>query len=187
MLQKDGMLIFLISMSKYASLLFTTEKYETIGPFRFPVYGDLVPGEARKIEEIARQQSKSSYKSIKLAQRIAKDMKITVKEAIDLLGKLNEPENQEILLTYVDQLQELEMDNIGAITQQIQYVTVLMQHRAEAKLGGDWAALSDWTTEDTERMPQRLMSQVFDLMMRERDGVSAEGNDPSQAPASKPN
>ena len=37
-------------MSKYASLLFSPTEYHEIAPFRFPIYRDLVPGEAKGIE-----------------------------------------------------------------------------------------------------------------------------------------
>jgi hypothetical protein len=60
-------------MSKYASVLFDTDEYHRIGPFRFPIYHALLPGEAKGIERLARLQTKSTYRTIKLAQRIAKD------------------------------------------------------------------------------------------------------------------
>ena len=57
------------------------------------MYHDLVPGEAKGIEEIGRKQSKSTFRSLKLAKRIAKDKEITTKEAIELLA--NTADNQE--------------------------------------------------------------------------------------------
>ena len=60
-------------MSKYASLLFSPETYHEIGPFRFPVYKDLVPGEAKAMEELSRKQSRATFKSIQLAKKIGKD------------------------------------------------------------------------------------------------------------------
>ena len=98
-------------MSKYASLLFGPEKYYEIGPFRFPVYEDLVPGEAKGIEKISRAQSKSTFSSIKLAQRIAKDKEISTKEAVELLSSASE-DNQELLYDYVDELEELQSKTI---------------------------------------------------------------------------
>ena len=77
-------------MSKYASLLFSPAEYHEIMPFRFPVYHDLVPGEAKGIEEMTRKQSKNTFKSIKVAQKIAKQRGITTKEAVELLSSISE-------------------------------------------------------------------------------------------------
>ena len=158
-------------MSKYASLLFSHEEYHEIGPFRFPIYRDLVPGEAKGIEALSRKQSKSTFRSIKLAQRIAKDKGITTKEAIDLLGSSSE-ENQELLYDYAGDLEELQRDSVGAVEQQVAFVTLFMQHRAEVKLPKtkDWQKVPDWTEADTESMPTKLMEEVFQMIAWERDG-----------------
>jgi hypothetical protein len=118
-------------MANYASLLFAPEEYHQIGPFRFPIYHDLVPGEAKGIETIGRKQSKSTFRSIKLAQRIAKDKEITTKEAVDLLST---SENSDLLYDYATELEDLQRESVGAVEQQIALVTLFMRYRAEAKL-----------------------------------------------------
>jgi hypothetical protein len=172
-------------MSKYASLLFTPEKYHEIGPFRFPIYNDLVPGEAKGIEAISRKQSRSTYASIKLAQRIAKDKNITTKEAINLLSNTSE-DNQEVLYDYASELEEMQRNSIGAVEQQVTFVTLFMQHRAEVKLprSKDWERVPDWSEADTEAMPTKLMEQVFQMIAWERDGwpePQIEGKSPAAA------
>jgi len=158
-------------MSKYASLLFAPEEYHEVGPFRFPVYHDLVPGEAKGIEALSRKQSRSTFASIKLAQRIAKDKGITTKEAIDLLGNTTE-ENQDLLYDYASELEDLQRQSVGAVEQQIGFVTLFMQHRAEVKLpkAKDWQRVEDWSETDTEAMPTKIMEEVFRLITWERDG-----------------
>lgn len=158
-------------MSKYASILFSPEKYHEIGPFRFPIYNDLVPGEAKGIEALSRKQSRSTFASIKLAQRIAKDKGITTKEAIDLLSNTGE-DNQEVLYDYAAELEDMQRNSIGAVEQQVAFVTLFMQHRAEAKLpkAKDWERIPDWSEADTEAMPTKLMEEVFRLISWERDG-----------------
>ncbi len=158
-------------MSKYASLLFSPEKYHEIGPFRFPVYNDLVPGESRGIEALSRKQSRSTFASIKLAQRIAKDKGISTKDAVELLSNTTE-ENQDLLYDYAGELEELQRNSVGAVEQQIAFVTLFMQYRAEVKLpkSKDWERVEDWTESDTEAMPTRLMEDVFRLIGWERDG-----------------
>lgn len=169
-------------MSKYASLLFAPEKYYEIGPFRFPIYKDLVPGEAKGVEAISRKQSRSTFASIKLAKRIAQDKGITTKEAIDLLSNTDE-DNQEVLYDYASELEEMQRNSIGAVEQQVAFVTLFMQYRAEAKLpkSKDWERVPDWSEADTEAMPTKLMEEVFQLITWERDGwpePEAEGKPP---------
>ncbi len=158
-------------MSKYASLLFSPDEYHTIGPFRFPIYHDLVPGEAKGIEAISRQQSRSTFSSIKLAQRIAKDKDISTKEAIELLSSTNE-ENQDLLYDYAAELEEMQRNTIGAVEQQITFVTLFMQYRGEVKLPRtkEWQRTKDWTELDTEAIPTKVMEEIFKLIMWERDG-----------------
>ena len=79
-------------MSKYASILFSPEKFHEIGPFRFPIYNDLTPGESKGIEAISRKQSKQTFKSIRLAQQIAKDKKILSEMEAEILRLLSESE-----------------------------------------------------------------------------------------------
>jgi hypothetical protein len=165
------MLSYPSAMSKYATLLFAPEEYHEIGPFRFPIYHDLVPGEAKGIEAISRQQSRSTFSSIKLAQRIAKDKGISTKEAIDILGNTTE-ENQDILYDYAPELEELQRNTVGAVETQISFVTLFMKYRAEIKLpkAKDWQRVEDWSAEDTEAMPTKLLEDVFRLISWERDG-----------------
>lgn len=157
-------------MSKYSALLFKPSTYCAIGPFRFPVYHDLVPGEAKGIEEFSKKQSRSTFKSIKLAQRIAKDKGISTKEAVDLLGKVGSEET-DLVYEYAAELDDLQVDSITAVQQRVEFVTLFMQYRGESKLDGDkWVQLKDWEQGDTENMPTKLMDQVFELVMWERDG-----------------
>lgn len=150
-----------------------------IGPFRFPIYHDLVPGEAKGIEAVGRKQSKSTFRSIKLAQRISKDKGISTKEAIELLSDISE-ENQDLIYDYAAELEEMQRDSAGAVEQQVALVTLFMRYRGEAKLpkSKDWQKLNDWTEEDTEAIPTRLMEEIFKLLTWERDGwPTDEGNE----------
>ena len=113
-------------MSKYTGLLFAAEEYWPIGPFRFPIYKDLVPGEAKGIEAVARQQSKSTYASLKLAQRIAKDKGIGVKEAVDMMSTANSDDNQELLYSYAEELENLTNSGISQVEQMTGFATLCL-------------------------------------------------------------
>lgn len=158
-------------MSKYASLLFTPEKYYEVGPFRFPIYEDLVPGESRAIEAINKKQARHTYNSIKLAQRIAQDKGITTKEAVELLGSSGE-DSQDIFYEYASELEELQRLSMGAVEQKITLTTLFMKFRGEVKLprSKEWQKLEDWEEADTENMPGKLLDQINEFIAWERDG-----------------
>lgn len=165
-------------MSKYASLLFSPEEYHEIGPFRFPIYHDLVPGEAKGAESLNKKQSKSTYKSMRLAQRIAQDRKITAKEALEVLSKLGEDENQDLFFKYAEEVEALSADSMSLTEQKIAYVTLFMKFRGETRIppSKQWSRTTDWTEADTEAMPGKLMESVYNLFVWERDGWPVEGN-----------
>lgn len=170
-------------MSKYASLLFSPEKYHEIAPFRFPIYNDLVPGEAKGMEEATRKQSKSTFKSLKLAQKIGKAKGIPTKEAVEMLGRISDGGDDELVYEFAEDLEELQRDSEGEVATVVEFVTLFMQYRAEAQINGKkkWDKLADWTTEDTEAMPKKIMDQIFQLMLWERDGWPTEGKDEAAA------
>ena len=162
-------------MSKYASILFAPEKFHEIGPFRFPIYNDLTPGESKGIEIITRKQSKQTFKSIKLAQQIAKDKKISTKQAIEMMSNLGDDDSEDLAIRYSDQLEQLQTEGVSAVEQQIDFVSLVMQYRGEAKIRGKWQRLDDWTEDDTQSMPTKLLEQVFEFIIWERDGWPKEG------------
>ena len=163
-------------MSKYASLLFSPEEYHEIAPFRFPIYHDLVPGEAKGIEALTRAQSKNTFKSLKVAQRIAKAKGIPTKEAVELLSNIGEGD-QDMVYEFAEELEELQSEASGNVETQVAFVTLFMQYRAEAQINGKkkWEKLDDWTVEDTEAMPNAIMKQIFQFITWERDGWPKEG------------
>lgn len=165
-------------MAKY-SILFGTTKYHAVGPFRFPVYEDLTPGETRGMEIINKKQAKSTYRSMKLAQRIAKEQKIAIKEAIDALSNLGADENESILYEYAEDIEKLSADSSTVTEQKIELVTLFMQCRGQVKMpdSEEWVNTSDWCDKDTETMPGKLLENVFQLMLWERDGWPSEGNE----------
>ena len=68
-------------------------------------------------------------------------------------------------------------------------MTLFMRYRGEAKLprSKEWQKLEDWTEEDTEAIPTRLMEQIFELLTWERDGwPTAEGNESEEEPQFSP-
>lgn len=158
-------------MSKYASLLFPPDRYHEIGPFRFPVYEDLVPGEARGFEQLSKKQSRHTFNSIKLAQRIARDKGITTKEAVELLADTSE-DKQDIFYEYAADLDELQQLSMTQSEQKVTLATLIIQYRGEVRVskGDKWQKLEDWTEVDTEKVPGKILDQIMQFMNWEKDG-----------------
>lgn len=174
-------------MSKYSSILFGAEKHHQIGPFRLPVYNDLVPGESKRIEEVSRKFNTANYKSLQLAKRIAQERGVTMKEAVDLMGRANDPENEDLVMNYVTELEEIERAQVSPTAQRISLVTVLLKFRAEIQFPGsdEWTQVQDWTEEDSEHIPPAILEELFQFLTWERDGWPQEGK-PSETPENAP-
>ena len=159
-------------MSRYTGLLFSAEEYWPIGPFRFPIYKDLVPGEAKGIEKIARDQSKATYASLKLAQRIAADKGIPVKEAVELMSSAGDEENQELLFNYAEELEKLTSEGVSNTESIAAFATLCIRYRGEVKLPGEkkWQKTDDWADDDTNQIPTRMLQDIYQFMLWERDG-----------------
>jgi len=159
-------------MSKYSTFLFPSTNQKLVGEsIRFAVYGDILPGEARHLNEISRKQSQASYASIKLAQQISRDQDISIKEAVTLLSNLDDEKNQDLLYNYAEMLNEINASGLDELAIKIGFVTVLMKARGEIKTAdGSWAFTPDWSEEDTESMPPAILKECFEFIIEERDG-----------------
>lgn len=172
-------------MSKYSGLLFPVDRYHQIGPFRLPIYNDLVPGEARDIESILKEQSRSFYKTVKLAQRIGKDKKIPTKKAMDLISEIGSEQGADLVMDYAEDIQSLTEGSLGETDLQIKFVTVVMRYRGEVQMPGstDWTQTKDWTEEDTMLIPKKTLGELYQFIFWERDGwPAAEGNAQAATP-----
>lgn len=174
--------------SRYTSLLFGTQEYHQVGPFRFPVYHDLLPGEVRAIEEINRKNAKATFQTLKLARNIAKKKGIRPSEAIELLGSMGKTQDQDLVFEFADELEENQRNGTSLVEQQASTVTVFMQMRGEAVFPDapdQWVKTTDWAQSDTDRMPTKMMQEIFDLISWERDGWPEEGKSSSNAAKSR--
>lgn len=178
-------------MAKYSGLLFTTEQYHEIGPFRFPIYKDLSPGEIKAITKIEKTTAAVQLKSMELAKKIAKEQGITNKAALELLANASDPENEELIYSYLDDLQKLNDSVEDDIIKLTQYGTLLMQFRGEVKLPGsdEYVKTPDWVEEDTEGVHRGVLEAMRQFILWERDGwpdpAAAEKEGNVQTPATQ--
>jgi hypothetical protein len=164
----------------YASVLFPPIREAEVGPFRFPIYEALLPGENTAFHALNMKQTQGSYKSIKLAQKIAKDLKITTKEALEKLSEGQDPANEELLYNYVEELSEMQNNTISEEAKQEAYVFAFIQQRGEFFMPGTKEPIpgSKWTEADMKRTPQTLINAIYQLVLCERDGwPTPEGED----------
>lgn len=171
-------------MSKY-SLLFEADSYHEIGPFRFPIYHDFTPGESRAFDKLNKSFASGTYVSMQLARRIAQEHKLKPQDALKILGTISAEENQEYLFQYAEDVQKLADGVVGEGEQQARVVTFFMQQRGEVRTPeGDWVRTEDWSEEDTDKVPGKLIREIYTLIMWERNGWpaanSAEGNEQSE-------
>ena len=139
-------------MSKYSDLFFKEKEYYDIAPFRFPIYEDLVAGEAEGVEAIARNQAQNTYTLLKIAKQVSKKKKISVKEALDILSD-TESDN-EMIYDYAEELSEVQKAGATVAEQQIEMATLFLRHRGELQDGSNWVTLSIGPT----RFPSLLRS-----------------------------
>lgn len=172
-------------MGKYSSVLFGAEHYEKIGPFRFPVWHELVPGEIRGFERLSKKQARSTFRSIKLAQKIGAERGISTQEAIDLLSQLSSEDNEELVYQYAEELDEIQSGTLSEHDQKIEAVTLFMKYRGEVRLpdAKDYTPTNDWEMDDTENMPSHMLDQIYEFIESERTGKQKEGNEKPQASA----
>jgi hypothetical protein len=168
-------------MSKY-SILFEADEYHEIGAFRFPVYHDFTPGETKRFDKLNKEHASSTYRSMQLAQKIAKDHKIKASEALQILSNISADENQDYLFEYAEDVQALSDGVLSAEEQRANFVTLFMQMRGQAQMPeSGWTPTTDWTDEDTDAMPGALIRQIYEFIMWERNGWPSEGKEPESS------
>lgn len=175
-------------MAKYANLLFSAEEYYKIGPFRFPVYNDMTPGEVKAINAIEKTLSQSRLDSMELARKIAKENNMSNKEALDILANASDPNNEDIIYSYLPELTKINEAAEDDIDTLVKYCTVLMIHRGEVKLPNEteYQQTRDWTEEDTERVHRSVLQKMRQFIFWERDGWPAKEADLEEPVGNEP-
>lgn len=166
-------------MTNYPGLLFPSDEFHTIGPIRLPIYKSLFPVEARQIAELDRAEAAKQFTTMQIAKRISTDLKITRKEALDMLA--NASQHIDKLFDYLEELadvKDVKEDQTDAL---FGYTTVMMKARGQVKLPGaeEYIATPEWSKEDTERVPQSIQQEIYNFAQWERNGWPSEGNDKS--------
>lgn len=187
-LTEPGMSSFRLSpaMSNY-SILFEADEYREVGPFRFPIYHDFTPGESRAYEKLQKSFASGTYTSMQLASRIAEENNIEPEAALQILGSISANENQKYLFKYAEDVQKLTDGMLSQDEQNALAVTFFMQMRGEVRdpESGEWVRTDQWSEEDTDQVPGKLIREIHQLLLWERNGWPAVGNEESAPAPSK--
>lgn len=171
--------------NKYAGLLFNVEEYIEIAPFRFPVYNDITPGEARKIRELQKTNTDIMEKTFKLAKRISEEEGIEPEEAYELLGRLSNDDktSKRIIFKYMDEVNRINNSQGAEVDELAAYCTVIIQMRGEVLINGEWVKTDDWTQAQTDNVPTQTLKAIQNYMLTEiNQGQAPDPNLPAPAP-----
>lgn len=173
-------------MSNYPGLLFPSSEFHTIGPIRLPIFKALFPVEARAIAEVDREEATKQFATMQIAKRIATDLKISQKKAIDMLS--NASQHIDELYDYLEELTQVKGSKEDQTEVFLQYTTILMKSRGEVQLQGspEYVRTDKWSAEDSEKVPLNLQQEIFQFAQWERNGWPSEGNDSTGAPSATP-
>ena len=154
------------------SILFQPTEFHCIGPFRFPIYKALLPGEMKYLESISRDDANVKFASVRLAKKIAADKGIDIDAAFELLTSLQDAGNKSLVFEYLEDIENLNTGSRGETLIKSDLVTIVMKFRGQVKFPEDetYTPMKDWSDADTDNLPPHIMDEIFQLAIWERDG-----------------
>lgn len=161
-----------MTMSKYSEFfLLSNAEYKHIGKcLRLRKYGSWLAEEAWLREEQSQRRAQLTLKAIAFARKIAAEKNIDAEEAFVLLQSGDQ--NSEMFSEYADETVQL-MKSMPSQREMIEeLVTVFFKNRGEVLQSKKWVETSDWTKEDTRKLPQNLLEEVEDFMGEEDSSVA---------------
>lgn len=185
-------------MTKYQGILFHTDDYHIIGPFRFPIMKALLPGEVKGMKAHEKLAAQGSYEFMKLAKKIAKEKEIEPKEAMRMLREASDKDN--LIYEYIEEISTLNEKMPDETAQLLAFATLAMQFRGEVKLTpeAEYIRTPDWTLEDSEQIPMSMQRDIAQFLNWEANGwptnyedaaateFGAEGNEKTKTSTSTP-
>jgi hypothetical protein len=158
-------------MAAYDTLLFPSDKFHEIGPFRFPIYEDLVPGEAKALTHLTNVLAEESLKLMDLAQRIATDKSLEFEYIMELMQNPQNAEYTKVLGPYMRELHQFKGEQDQ--TQHLQEVALVMLNYRGQVLNPEtkeYESTADWRFEHTDTVPLKLLKAISSFVEWERDG-----------------
>jgi len=170
-------------MSKYSEFfLLGNAEYEEIGEkLRLRKYGSWLAEEAWIREGQNKKRAEFTLRTIQLARQIAQEKNIDEMEAFSMLQGGSSQQN-EIFTEYSEQITKLLALSPSNREQFEDLVTLFFKNRGEVLVGKKWQATDEWTTEDTQKLPQFLLEKVELFMAKEDGSITDEEKEEEESP-----
>ena len=161
-------------MSKYSEFfLLSSAKYcELNERLRLRSYKSWLAEEVWCREAQGKKKAKFTLEVIRLARKIAKAKGIQEDEAFQLLQAGGE-DREELLKEFGEEVNDI-MDLAPSNREQFEeLVTLFFKNRGEVMEGKKWTSTSDWSDEDTQKLPATILTAI-EQFMAEEEGTGEE-------------
>lgn len=157
-------------MSKYSFLLQTEEAeyFELLPTLRLRKHGSWLVAETIEQEEISRAQSQATIRAVQLAKRVAADKGISLEAAFEALQGGAELTEMELLSEYTEDTLEMLIGGTSAEAGNAKLVTAFIRTRGQGLIDGEWAAIPDWTFDDTKQMDKNTITKALEFIVSEQ-------------------
>ena len=156
------------TMSKYSEFfLLSSAKYcELNEKLRLRSYKSWLAEEMWCREAQGKRKAKFTLEVIRLARKIAKAKGIEEDEAFQLLQAGGE-DREDLLKEFGDEVNGI-MDLAPSNREQFEeLVTLFFRNRGEVMEGKKWTSTSDWSDEDTQKLPATILTAIEQFMADE--------------------
>ena len=173
-------------MSKYSEffLLSSPDYCELNEKLRLRSYKSWLTEEVWCRENQNKKKDKFSLEVIRLARKIAKVKGIEEDEAFAMLQSTGE-DREGLLQEFGEEVNEI-MELAPSNREQFEeLVTLFFKNRGEVLDGKKWTSTSDWSNEDTQKLPSVILAAIETFMATEEGygegkGGEEEDNSPKQ-------
>ena len=170
-------------MSKYSKFfLLSSAKYcELNEKLRLRSYKSWLAEEMWCREAQGKRKAKFTLEVIRLARKIAKAKGIEEDEAFQLLQAGGE-DREDLLKEFGDEVNGI-MDLTPSNREQFEeLVTLFFKNRGEVMEGKKWISTSDWSDEDTQKLPATILTAIEQFMADEEDNGEETVEEDEDAP-----
>ena len=157
-------------MSKYSFILQTEEAeyFELLPTLRLRKHGSWLVAETIEQEEISRAQSQATIRAVQLAKRVAADKGISLEAAFEALQGGADLTEMELLSEYTEDTLEMLTGGTSAEAGNAKLVTAFIRTRGQGLIDGEWAAIPDWTFDDTKQMDKNTIAKALEFIVSEQ-------------------
>lgn len=160
-----------LTMSKYSFLLETKEEgfFELLPTLRLKKYGGWLVAEAIEQEEISKLQSQATIRAVQLAKRIAAAKDIPLDEAFEALQGGGAMSEVDLLADFTEETLGMISSGSSMESSNARMATAFIRSRGQGLIDGEWQDVSDWSLDDTQHLPRKVIAKVVEFITAEQD------------------